>query len=398
MIETQPSTEPIAFGPWPTFDPDEIEAASTVLRSGKVNYWTGNEGRLFEEEFASAIGVKRAIALTNGTVALEAAFEALGIGKGDEVILSPRTFLASASAIVRCGAIPVFADVDRRSGNLDVAATEAAITPRTRAILAIHLAGWPCDLPGLSALAQSCGIALVEDCAQAHGAAFDGRSVGSWGRVSAWSFCQDKIMTTAGEGGMVTTDDEALWSTMWSLKDHGKSYDAVYNREHQPGFRWLHESFGTNWRLTEVQSAIGRIQLRKLSEWHRLRTQAAERLLESFEGLPALRCERPAAWERHAYYKFYAYLRPEALKSGWSRDRVMGETVRQDVPCFSGSCSEIYLEKAFEGTGIVPPNRLAIAQELGETSLMFLVHPTLDDRAIQRTIDVVSRVVRRATR
>jgi hypothetical protein len=392
------SGEATVFSPWPVFGQDEIDASALVLSSGKVNYWTGNEGRLFEEEFAAFAGTRHAIALANGTVALEAAFEALGIGPGDEVILTPRTFLASASAVVRVGAKPVFADVDRRSGNFDLDCVEAVITPHTRAILAVHLGGWPCDMPRLLELASSKGIHVIEDCAQAHGAAIGDQSVGSWGIISAWSFCQDKIMTTAGEGGMVTTDDETLWDRMWSLKDHGKSFDAVYRRDHKPGFRWLHESFGTNWRLTEVQSAIGRIQLRKLPEWHRLRTEHAETLLEAWDSLAALRCERPEPEVRHAYYKFYAYVRPETLAEGWSRDRIMAEVVAEGVPCFTGSCSEIYLERAFQAIGWDEPNRLLVAKELGDTSLMFLVHPTLDEAAMNRTAQVVRDVVSRATR
>ncbi|RYD86066.1 MAG: DegT/DnrJ/EryC1/StrS aminotransferase family protein [Verrucomicrobiaceae bacterium] len=394
-VATQEQT---TFAPWPFFEPDEIEAANTVLSSGKVNYWTGTEGRRFEEEFADFAGVRHAIALANGTVALEAAFEALGIGPGGEVILTPRTFLASASAIVRVGATPVFADIDHRSGNFDINCVEAAITSRTRAILAVHLGGWPCDMSRLMDLASAKGIHVVEDCAQAHGASYAGRSVGSFGIISAWSFCQDKIITTAGEGGMVTTDDEALWNSMWSLKDHGKSFDAVYRREHKPGFRWLHESFGTNWRLPEVQSAIGRIQLRKLPEWHRLRTEHAEALLNAWEDLSGLRCERPGPDEHHAYYKFYAYVRPEALTDGWTRDRIMEEIVAAGVPCFTGSCSEIYLEKAFATRSLNQPERLPVAKELGETSLMFLVHPTLDERAMSRTADVVRSVMLKATR
>ena len=388
----------IEYGPWPHFPADEIDAASGVLASGKVNYWTGTEGRRFEEEFAAAMHSRKAIALANGTLALEAAFEALGIGAGDEVILSPRTFMASASAIVRYGATPVFADVDRRTGNLDPSSAEAAITPRTKAILAIHLGGWPCDMGAFTALAKAYDLALVEDCAQAHGATWNERSVGSFGIVSAWSFCQDKIMTTAGEGGMVTTDDEALWSRMWSIKDHGKSFDAVYHREHAPGFRWLHESFGTNWRLPEVQSAVGRLQLAKLPEWTRIRTAHAETLLEALEPLDALRCERPASHEGHAYYKFYTYVRPEALKDGWSRERIMAEVSATGVICMSGSCSEIYLEKAFTDRGMGPRRRLPVARELGETSLLFLVHPTLSTEAVRHAAEVTTDVVRRATR
>lgn len=390
---------PVQFAPWPHFEADEIEASGRVLASGKVNYWTGDEGRRFEEEFACTMGARHAIAMANGTVALEAIFEAMGLAAGDEVVLTPRTFLASASAVVRYGAIPVFADVDRRTGNLDPRRVEEAITPRTKAILAVHLAGWPCDLPTLASLSEERSVVLIEDCAQAHGAAHSGRSVGAWGLAAAWSFCQDKIMTTAGEGGMVTTDDEALWRRMWSLKDHGKDYhQAVERKDHPPGFRWLHESFGTNWRLSEVQSAVGRRQLAKLPEWIRRRAENAETLLTAFDGLEAIRFERPSPDETHAYYKLYVYVRPEALREGWSRDRIMAEITERGVPCFSGSCSEIYLEKAFEARGLRPAERLPIARELGETSLLFLVHPTLSPQAMAFAAEVVRDVVRRATR
>ena len=265
MLKEPFSTVP--FAPWPHFAPDEIEAAAKVLQSGKVNYWTGQEGRLFEREFADYVGTKHAIALHNGTVALELALYAMGVGEGDEVITTPRTFIASASAAVMRGARPVFADVDPESGLITAETIERAITPRTKAIIVVHLAGWPADMDAIMALARKHNLWVIEDCAQAHGARYKGRSVGSIGHAGAWSFCQDKILTTGGEGGMLTLNDDELWSKAWSFKDHGKSYDAVYNRQHPPGFRWLHEDFGTNWRMLEVQSAIGRVILRKLDGW-----------------------------------------------------------------------------------------------------------------------------------
>ena len=265
--------------PWPYFAEDEIEAAMRVLRSGKVNYWTGQEGQQFEEEFAAFSGCKHAVALANGTVALECALKALGIGPGDEVVTTSRTFIASASCAVMLGARPVFADVDRESQNITAESIRNVLTPRTKAIVAVHLAGWPCEMDDIVALARERGIKVVEDCAQAHGATYKGRPIGSLGDVAAFSFCQDKIMTTAGEGGMVTTNSKELWNAMWSLKDHGKSYDAVYPIARiAPGFRWLHESFGTNWRLTEIQSAIGRLQLRKLPIWVEKRRKHAAML------------------------------------------------------------------------------------------------------------------------
>ena len=252
------------FPPWPVLEEEEIEAATAVLRSGRLNYWTGNEGRAFEREFAEFTGRKYAIALANGTVALELALHCLGIGSGDEVVVPSRTFIASASCAVMRGATPVVADVDRNSSNLTAETIDSVLTSRTKAIVAVHLAGWPCEMGPILELARARGIAVIEDCAQAHGARYRGRPVGSFGDLAAFSFCQDKNMTTGGEGGMLLTNDLRMWELGWSFKDHGKSYEAVYERNHPPGYRFLHESFGTNWRLTEVQSAIGRVLLRKL--------------------------------------------------------------------------------------------------------------------------------------
>ena len=386
------------FQPWPVFSRQEVDAVSEVLRSGRVNYWTGQACREFEREFADWCGLPHAVSLSNGTLALDVALRALGLGPGDEVVVTPRTFLASVSAVVNAGARPVFADVDADSGNVSPATVAAVLSPATRAILCVHLGGWPCEMDGLLDLARSHGLKLIEDCAQAHGASYRGRSVGSIGDVGAWSFCQDKIITTGGEGGMVTTHDRGLWSTMWSYKDHGKSWDAVYKREHGPGFKWLHESFGTNWRMLEVQAAIGRIQLRRLPTWSARRRQLAESLASVARDLPALRVPLVPAHLVHAYYRQYFYVRPEALRSGWTRDRIVDEIRALQVPCFQGTCSEVYLEKAFDGTGLRPPQRLPVAQALGETSLMFLVHPTITDAEIGRAGDAISTVLRAASR
>jgi dTDP-4-amino-4,6-dideoxygalactose transaminase len=391
------TTDVMTAAPWPFFDDDETTEAVRILRSGNVNYWTGHEGREFEREFAAFAGCSHAIALANGTVALEGALRALGVGPGDEVITASRTFIASASCAVMLGARPVMADVDCESQNLTAENIRRVITPRTKAIVAVHLAGWPCEMDDILALARDRGIKVVEDCAQAHGATYKGRPVGSMGDVAAFSFCQDKIMTTAGEGGMVTTNSDELWNTMWSLKDHGKNFDAVYNREQTPGFRWLHESFGTNWRLSEVQSAVGRIQLKKLPQWLSVRRKYAQILTGEFVAMPGLRVTVPPKYIEHAYYKYYAFVRPEALRPEWTRDRIIEAVKAEGIPCFSGSCSEIYLEKAFP-IEWRPEERLPIARELGETSLMFLVHPTLKPEQIARTCEVLKQVMHKATK
>mgnify|MGYP003947432521 CR=1 FL=1 len=388
----------IPFPPWPVFGQDEIDAVGTVLASGRVNYWTGEECRRFEEEFAAFTGTRHAISLANGTLALELALHALDIGPGDEVIVPARTFIASASCAVARGAVPVVADVDPVSQNLTADAVLGRLTLRTRAIVAVHLAGWPCDMDPIMALARERGIKVIEDCAQAHGATYKGRPVGSLGDCAAFSFCQDKIMTTGGEGGMLVTDDSRLWEKAWAYKDHGKSFDAVFNREHPPGFRWLHESFGSNFRMTEMQAAIGRKQIARLPQWLAARRRNAAALDAGFAGMPGLRVVRPPDGIGHAYYKYYVFVEPEALAPGWDATRIQEAIIAEGVPCFAGSCSEIYRERAFADRGWSPARRLPVAQRLGETSLMFMVHPTLGEAEMADTVSAAAKVMKAATR
>lgn len=389
------------FSPWPSFTLEEATAVQRVLLSNKVNYWTGQECREFEREFAASAGTAHALALANGTLALDVILKCMGIGAGDEVIVTPRTFIASVSCVVNAGATPVFADVDLESGNMSAETIARVITPRTKAVICVHLGGWPCDMDPIMALAAAHDFKVIEDCAQAHGARYKGRSVGSIGHAGAWSFCQDKIMTTGGEGGMVTTNDETLWRTMWEYKDHGKSYEAVYEREHPPGFRWVHESFGTNWRMLELQAVIGRIQLRHLTDWTAARTRHAQAVWEAAGPHAAVRVPVFANQEVdgsvHAHYKCYVYVQPEKLADGWSRDRIVEAIQAQGVPCYQGSCSEVYLERAFDDTGWRPADRLPVARELGETSLMFLVHPTLTSVEMDKSCKVIAQVLAEAS-
>jgi dTDP-4-amino-4,6-dideoxygalactose transaminase len=399
-----------SFAPWPSFTVEEADAVRQTLLSNKVNYWTGNECREFEKEFSAWSETKYAVALSNGTLALDLALKALNIGPGDEVVVTPRTFIASVSCVVNAGATPVFADVELDSGNLSAATIAKVLTPRTKAIICVHLAGWPCDMDPIMALAGKHSLKVIEDCAQAHGARYKNRSVGGIGHIGAWSFCQDKIMTTGGEGGMVTTNDEALWRTMWAYKDHGKSFEAVYERDHPPGFRWLHESFGTNWRMLEVQAVIGRIQLRQMSAWTAKRASNAQTILEacrshSVVSVPNFFCNKTACELEcsenkgcaHAYYKCYVNVVPNYLADGWSRDRIV-ETINElGVPCYQGTCSEVYLEKAFDRTGWRPLHGLPNARQLGETSMLFLVHPTLTASEIEKTCWVLQQVLTSAS-
>lgn len=386
---------------WPVFAEDEIDAAVQVLASGRVNYWTGDECKAFEREFAAAFGRRYAIALANGTVALELALQALGIGPGDEVIVPSRTFIATASSVVARGARPVVADVDMESGNLTAATVEAVTTTRTRAVIPVHMAGWPCDMEPIMRFANRHYLHVIEDCAQAHGASYRGCPVGGFGIFATFSFCQDKIMTTGGEGGMLLTDDDALWRRAWEYKDHGKGWDAVHNRQHPAGFRWLHESFGTNWRMTEMQAAIGRRQLAKLPGWLSQRRVNARTLADGLTGIRGLRVPVPGPEIGHAWYKFYAFLAPEMLRPGWDQPRIIDAINAEGVTCMAGSCCEIYREQAFVKAGLAPVASLPAAGMLSRTSLMFVVHPTLTatdmDDIVAATHKVMSVAVGRCT-
>ena len=385
------------FSSWPSHTLEEANSVRNVLLSNKVNYWTGNECREFEKEFAVWSNSKYSVALGNGTQALDVALKALDIGIGDEVIVTSRTFIASVSSIVTSGAVPIFAEVDLNSQNITVESIRSVITSKTKAIVCVHLAGWPCEMDEIMDLANEFNLFVIEDCAQAHGSKYKGKPVGSIGHIGCWSFCQDKIMTTGGEGGMVTTNDESLWRKMWAYKDHGKSYEAVYEREHPEGFRWLHESFGTNWRMTEMQAAIARIQLKRMPYWHKKRLSNANSIWITAKQCKGLRVPVIPNYIEHAAYKCYVFVELGRLNKDWSRDRIIKEISALGVPCYSGSCSEVYLEKAFDDTKFIPKERLTNARKLGEASLMFLVHPTLTEDEIQQTCNAIISVMNLAT-
>ena len=381
------------FSSWPVYSQEEIKKVSRVLLSTKVNYWTGNEARKFEKEFALWANTKYAVAIANGTVALDLAFKALDIGAGDEVIVTSRSFIASVSSIINVGATPIFVDIELESQNINHEQIKSLLSPATKAILCVHLAGWPCNMDQIMTIANENNLYVVEDCAQAHGAKFSGQPVGSIGHIGCWSFCQDKIMTTGGEGGMVTTNDENFWQKMWEYKDHGKSFKAVYSKDTPKGFKWLHESFGTNWRMTEMQAAIGRVQLKYIHEWHIKRLNNAQTIWDTAKQCRGLRVPTVPDHIEHAAYKCYVFVRVDLLKNNWSRDRIIDEINKLGVPCFPGVCSEVYLEKAFDGLSFKPKERLKNAKELGETSLMFLIHPNLLQSEMKKTCEALKSVL-----
>ncbi len=381
---------------WPAPSDAEIAAVERVLRSGHISYWTGQECRLFEAEYAERLGRAHGISLANGTVALELALRAFGIGPGDEVVVPARTFIATASACVAVGAIPVVADIDPDSNCLTTSTIEAVLTDRTRAVIPVHLAGWPADMPAIMALAEARDLVVIEDCAQAHGARVGGREVGSWGHAAAFSFCQDKIITTGGEGGLLVLDDEDVYERAWAYKDHGKSLDKAMHPETAPGttaYRWMHDAFGTNWRMTEMQAAIGRVALGELDGWLEKRRRNALRLVSALDRCPSIRFPLPAGDVEHAFYRLMARIDTGALAAGWTRDRVLQAIAAEGVPAIFGSCAEIYREQAFVAAGLGPAERLPGAAAADATSCGFLVHPTMGDAEMDDTAAAVRKVL-----
>ncbi|MTD54505.1 DegT/DnrJ/EryC1/StrS family aminotransferase [Amycolatopsis pithecellobii] len=377
---------------WPVFGPAELAAASDVLRSGQVSYWTGPHGRAFEREFAAGAGALYAVAVANGTVALEIALRGLGVGPGDEVIVPAIAVMATASAVVRCGARPVLADVDIHSQCLTSDTVEPLLSARTKAIIVVHLAGHPAELNPLLRLAGERDVRIIEDCAQAHGARYFGQPVGSFGDVATWSFGHGKIITSGGEGGAITTSDLSLWRCCWEFKDQGKNVASVQRIQPRGRAPRLHDSFGTNARMTELQAAIGRIQLGRLDELVKQRQANAALLLDLLRGVPAVRAEDPPAHVEHSYHRFYAHLRPERLGSGWDTDRVIDAINAEGVPCGSGGDAEISRERAFAGLEENSPV-LPVAAQLGRTSFTLPIHPGLGAEEMHDVTTAVLKVL-----
>jgi len=400
---------PVNLPPWPIFEPDELAAVDAVLRSGRVNYWTGSACRDFEAAWSRAHGANESgtearespdapaalhsLSMANGSLTMDAALRALGIGPGDEVIVSPRSYVASAMCVVLAGATPVFADVDPESGCITPATADAVRSARTRAVIPVHIGGWPCDMPGFVSWARPHGIHILEDCAQSHGGHIDGRALGTFGTFASWSFCQDKIMTTGGEGGMLCTPDADLYKRCWSYAQHGKDHDEAF-APHSPAvpgsFRWVVQHDGTNLRMTEMQAAIGLRQLQKLPAWSAARRRNSLIMQDALRGLPGLRVPRTP--EGHAHYRCVAFTEGDLASE--TRDRLLAALHAAGIPAMHGSCAEIYREHAFERRGLRPAStrrgrldadgRLPHARRLGETSLTFLVHHTIDASSMER--------------
>lgn len=379
---------------WPLYEEDEIAAVAEVLRSGRVNsLHHGENCRAFEAGFANLCRMPYAISLANGTVALELALRALGVGPGCEVIIPARSFFATASCVVAVGATPVFADIDLVSQGIDPLSVQQMLTPRTRAVLCVHLGGWPCGVEDLKTICEDHGLFLIEDCAQAHGATVKGRPVGSFGDAAAFSFCTDKIISTGGEGGMLLLRDQGAYEWAWSYKDHGKRRSLVETGSIGSHFRWLHHSFGTNLRMTEIQAAIGLCHLAKLPAWLTARRRNATMFREAFEGISGIQVDAPSASISPAFYKFYARVDAQIFPEPGARDAIANTISSRGPVCGSGSCPEIYREKAFDSGPFASKRDLPNARSLGGCSLMFQCDHTLSVDDIGEIADIATSVI-----
>jgi dTDP-4-amino-4,6-dideoxygalactose transaminase len=381
---------------WPKYERDEIAAVTQVLQSGRVNALVhGDHNKAFEREFAQYVHMPHAIAVSNGTVSIEMALRAFGIGAGDEVIIPARSFFATASAVIAIGAEPVFADVEIETQNIDPNSVRRMISDRTKAVICVHLAGRPCNMAALTDICTTHGLFLIEDCAQAHGAVYDGRQVGSFGDASSFSFCTDKIMSTGGEGGMILFADKAAWSKAWAIKDHGKAPPEELPPSIAPAgeFRYIHQSFGTNFRMTEMQAAIGRIQLMKLPKWLGQRRANAACLAHEISALPGILVDKDEPYATSAYYKYYIRIDERSTPGKKTRSDIIAGLMRLGIQCGSGSCPDMSQERAFHGRIPRRDGNLKNARALGATTIMFPVDHLLDEGDMLTIADALKKVV-----
>ncbi len=390
---------------WPVIDEEAQEAVCQVLRSGRINYWTGAQTRTFESEFAAYVGVPYALAVANGTLALELALRACGIGPGDEVIVPSRTFIATAGCVAAVGATPVVADVDPATNNLTALTVAEVLTPRTKAVIAVHLGGYPAPMEEIINLARQVNAYVIEDCAQAHGATYGGRAVGSLADIGCFSFCQDKIMPL-GEGGMITFKDAEKFERAWSYRDHGRSYKKAHGAtvgEVSAEFKWMTDTFGSNARMGEMEGALGRIMLKNLEGYHEARTMNALRLAERFEDIVGIEALLPSEQERatgtnHAFYRLYTRVNLALLRPEWSRNRIISELIELGVPVQYGSCALIANEKAFERFSDSQLSQWRGACVAHQESMAFLVHPTLQAQDIEIIASYVDEIMKQAVK
>ena len=391
---------------YPNFNKSTLKRVQQVLNSGRVNYWTGNECKDFEKEFSNYHKIKYSIAVSNGSVALEIALKALGLKNNDEVIVTPRSFIASASCVLNLGLKPIFADIDK-NGNLNIDGIKKAYNKNVKAIIVVHLNGMPCDLDPIVNFIKLKNLFLIEDCSQAHGAVYKGKKVGSFGHISTWSFCQDKIMSTGGEGGMISTKNEKIWLKCWSLKDHGKNYKNVFYKKQKTIFKWLHEDFGSNYRMTEIQAVIGREQLKSLDKQIKKRNLIVNLYLNELKDYylkydifkkPEFKYQTHSPEKDskkynqniHAFYRLNLFINKKKVK----QNILIQKLTKNKINCGVGACPEIYREKIFRKLKFYPKKRLLNAKLLGETSIMFPINPYKSLTKIKSEITIIKKIIK----
>ena len=388
----------------PFYSKKSIQKIGPMLKSGKVNYWSGNEGKKFEKEFSNYLGNRYSVALSNGSVALEIALQALKLKKKDQIIVSPRSFIISASCTINLGLKPIFADVDS-NGNLNIEGIKKAYNKNIKAIILVHLNGLPCDLDPIVKFTKKNKIFLIEDCSQAHGAIYKGKKVGTFGDISTWSFCQDKIISTGGEGGLISTNNKKLWLKCWSLKDHGKNYNSAFFKKHKIGFRWLHDNFGSNYRMTEMQAILGRAQLKILDSQIKKRNIIANLYLDGLRDYyekynilkkPNFNYKFPLNKKQkklsrksiHAFYRLNLFVNKDKI----NQLKLLEQFNQKKIDCGVGSCPEIYREKVFKKFKLYPKKRLSNAKHLGETSITFPIDANRKLTKVKREILLIKRI------
>ena len=361
---------------WPNFSQDLITKLGGVISSGKINYTTGPYGERFEKKFSKFIGNKYAIAVCNGTAALEVAIKSLKLPKKSEIIVPARSFFASASCIVNTGHIPVFVDVDLLTQNISLSDIKKKISKRTKVIICVHLAGLPCEMYAIKNFARKNNLKIIEDCSQAHGASINNKEVGSFSDVSTWSFCNDKIISTLGEGGIISTNNKKIYKFCKKYINHGTTLKKIQNQEK---FIYNKDLFGTNLRLTEIQSFAGLEQLKCLKQTQKKRQKIAKDYLKLISKYKKYFFSYyPPKQIRSAWYRFYFFIKPNVRNHKKIRLDIIRDLIIRNLRCFSGSCPEIYLEKSFKKLKNFKIKRLKNCKILGETSLALDVNHTLN--------------------
>lgn len=392
------------YPPWPDYGEEEVAAAVAVLRSGHLARQSGSEVRAFEQAFAERYGVKHAIAVSSGTAALHVALAALGVGPGDDVINTAHCFIGTATPVLHAGAVPIFADIDPRTFNIDPASVETKITPHTKAIVPVHLNGCPADMAAFLDIAQRHDLFVVEDAAQAHGALYDGQLVGTIGDVGCFSFWEDKILTTGGEGGMVITDDDDLAHRARKIHHHGeeRSDGDYYAAERL----YFHDMLGYNFRMTEVQGALGRVQLTRLDDYVAARRQHAHHLSRLLADVPGIIPPYEPPEAQHAFYKYIIRLDCDVITA--PALQFMTALQAEGIACSRRYPTPLHQQPLFtehkgygntqapfswyEGTLPQYGSGLPAAEQLPDALIMIRMQPTFSEQDVEQIAQAVAKV------